>query len=130
MEGGTGKTLILALNGQDRLCHLDPAACMRMSLDHLEDVLRQTTPEFFTFRPGYTNLDTSMASLLGRLRKGPLAGFVPAAGPVRPYRKEWSYYLELLPHVDAVHGNRKEIIRASGEDRFRQGHGENPFAWP
>ena len=72
VKGGTGKTLILAVKGHDRLCHLDPAACMHMSLEHLEDVLRQTTPEFFTFRPGYTNLDTSMAGLLARLRQGPL----------------------------------------------------------
>ncbi len=72
VEGGTGKTLILAVKGHDRMCHLDPAACMHMSLEHLQDVLRQTTPKFFTFRPGYTNLDTSMARLLGEFRRGPL----------------------------------------------------------
>ena len=119
VEGGTGKTLILSVKGHDRMCHLDPAACMHMSLEHLEDVLCQTTPEFFTFRPGYTNLDTSMAGLLGELRRGPLKDAfllldlccaVPAS--------QWSYYLELLPHVDAVHGNRKEIMRAAGEEEF------------
>jgi sugar/nucleoside kinase (ribokinase family) len=118
VEGGTGKTLILAVKGQDRLCHLDPGACMHMSLSHLEEVLRQTTPEFFTFRPGYTNLDTSMASLLCDLRKGPLQDAFLLLDLCAPYQKEWSYYLELLPHVDAVHGNRKEITRASGEDTF------------
>jgi sugar/nucleoside kinase (ribokinase family) len=118
VEGGTGKTLILSVKGHDRMCHLDPAACMHMSLEHLEGVLRQTTPEFFTFRPGYTNLDTSMACLLGELRKGPLRDSFLLLDLCAPYRKEWSYYLELLPHVDAVHGNRKEIIRASGMDDF------------
>jgi sugar/nucleoside kinase (ribokinase family) len=118
VEGGTGKTLILAVKGHDRMCHLDPAACMHMSLEHLQDVLRQTTPEFFTFRPGYTNLDTSMARLLGEFRRGPLRDAFLLLDLCAPYRKEWSYYLELLPHVDAVHGNRKEIIRASGEDTF------------
>ena len=118
VEGGTGKTLILSVKGQDRLCHLDPAACMHMSLEHLEDTLRRTAPEFFTFRPGYTNLDTCMAGLLGRLRQGPLKDAFLLLDLCAPYRKPWSYYLELLPHVDAVHGNHKEIIRASGEDAF------------
>ena len=130
VEGGTGKTLILALNGQDRLCHLDPAACMRMSLDHLEDVLRQTTPEFFTFRPGYTNLDTSMASLLGRLRKGPLAGFVPAAGPVRALPEG----VELLSRTASPRGRRPRQPQGNHprqrRGRFRQGHGEDPLARP
>lgn len=118
VEGGTGKTLILSVKGQDRLCHLDPAACMQMSLEHLDDVLRQTTPEFFTFRPGYTNLDTRMACLLAELRQGPLRDSFLLLDLCAPYRKEWSYYLELLPHVDAVHGNRKEIMRASGTEDF------------
>ena len=118
VEGGTGKTLILAVKGQDRLCHLDPAACMAMSLDHLRDVLCRTTPEFLSIRPGYTNLDTQMASLLADLRRGPLADTWLLLDLCAPYRKEWSYYLELLPHVDAVHGNSKEIIRASGETTF------------
>jgi sugar/nucleoside kinase (ribokinase family) len=118
VAGGTGKTLILAVKGQDRLCHLDPAACMEMSLEHLEGVLRQTTPEFFSFRPGYTNLDTRVACLLAELRKGPLRDAMLLLDVCAPYRKPWSYYLELLPHVDAVHGNRKEIIRASGEETF------------
>ena len=118
VEGGTGKTLILVLNGQDRLCHLDPAACMKMSLEHLEEVLCRTSPEYFTFRPGYTNLDTSMASLLGKLRKGPLRDSFLLLDLCAPHQKEWSYYLELLPHVNAVHGNHKEIIRASGKDTF------------
>ena len=118
VEGETGKTLILTVKDQDRLCHLDPATCMRMSMEHLKDVLRQTTPEFFTFRPGYTNLDTGMACLLGELRKGPLRESFLLLDLCAPYRKEWSYYLELLPHVNAVHGNHKEIIRASGEETF------------
>ena len=118
VKGGTGKTLILSVKGHDRLCHLDPAACMHMSLEHLEEVLRRTTPEFFTFRPGYTNLDTSMAGLLARLRQGPLRDTFLLLDLCAPYQKPWSYYLDLLPHVDAVHGNRKEIIRASGADDF------------
>jgi sugar/nucleoside kinase (ribokinase family) len=118
VEGGTGKTLILSVKGQDRLCHLDPAACMHMSLEHLEGVLRRMGPEFFTLRPGYTNLDTNMACLLERLRQGPLKDAFVLLDLCAPYRKEWSYYLDLLPHVDAVHGNHKEIIRASGEETF------------
>jgi sugar/nucleoside kinase (ribokinase family) len=118
VAGGTGKTLILAVKGYDRMCHLDPAACMHMSLDHLEDVLCQTTPEFFTFRPGYTNLDTSMAGLLAKLRGGPLRDAFLLLDLCAPYQKPWSYYLDLLPHVDAVHGNSKEITRASGEETF------------
>ena len=118
VEGGTGKTLILSVKGQDRMCHLDPAACMHMSLAHLKEVLCQTTPEFFTFRPGYTNLDTSMAGLLAELRRGPLEDAFLLLDLCAPYRKPWSYYLELLPHVNAVHGNRKEIIRAAGEEEF------------
>lgn len=118
VEGGTGKTIILSLKGQDRLCHLDPAACMRMSLEHLEGVIRETEPEFFTFRPGYTNLDLEMASMLKRLRPGPLKNSFLLLDLCAPYKKEWSYYLDLLPHVDAVHGNSKEIIRAGGENTF------------
>jgi sugar/nucleoside kinase (ribokinase family) len=118
VPGGTGKTLILSVKGHDRMCHLDPAACMHMSLEHLEDSLRQTTPEFFTLRPGYTNLDTQMAGLLGKLRRGPLKDAFILLDLCAPYRKEWSYYLELLPHVDAVHGNRKEIMRAGGAEDF------------
>ena len=41
-----------------------------------------------------------------------------------PYQKPWSYYLDLLPHVDAVHGNQKEIIRASGEETFAKATGK------
>ncbi len=118
VNGGTGKNMVLVVKGQDRLAHLDPGACMRMSLEHLQEVICQTSPEFFTFRPGYTNLDTGMAALLRDLRKGPLQDAFLLLDLCAPYRKEWSYYLELLPHVDAVHGNRKEIIRASGEDTF------------
>jgi sugar/nucleoside kinase (ribokinase family) len=120
VEGGTGKTIILSLKGKDRLCHLDPAACMRMSLDYLENVIHETEPEFFTFRPGYTNLDTEMASMLGRLREGPLKNSFLLLDLCAPYKKDWSYYLELLPHVDAIHGNSKEIIRAGGENTFEK----------
>jgi sugar/nucleoside kinase (ribokinase family) len=118
VPGGTGKTLILSVKGLDRMCHLDPAACMQMSLEHQEDALCQTQPEFFTLRPGYTNLDTRMASLLGTLRRGPLRDTFILLDLCAPYAKPWSYYLELLPHVDAVHGNRKEIMRAAGEEDF------------
>jgi sugar/nucleoside kinase (ribokinase family) len=120
VSGGTGKTMILSVDGLDRLCHLDPAACMHMSLEHLEEVLARTTPEFFTFRPGYTNLDTSMAGLLARLRRGPLRDSFLLLDLCAPYQKPWSYYLDLLPHVDAVHGNRKEIVRCSGAEDFAQ----------
>ncbi|MCX6993688.1 MAG: carbohydrate kinase family protein [Kiritimatiellaeota bacterium] len=120
VAGGTGKTIILALKDQDRLCHLDPAACMRMALEHLEGVIRETEPEFFTFRPGYTNLDLEMAPLLKRLRAGPLKNSFLLLDLCAPYKKEWSYYLELLPQVDAVHGNSKEIIRAGGENTFEK----------
>ncbi|MBU1857513.1 MAG: carbohydrate kinase family protein [Verrucomicrobia bacterium] len=118
VEGGTGKTIILSLKGQDRLCHLDPAACMRMSLEHLERVIRETEPEFFTFRPGYTNLDLEMSPMLKGLRAGPLKNSFLLLDLCAPYKKEWSYYLDLLPYVDAVHGNSKEIIRAGGENTF------------
>ena len=91
VDGGTGKTLILAVDGQDRMCHLDPAACMQMSLEHLDDVLCRTTPEFFTLRPGYTNLDTSLAQLLGKLRKGPLRDTFVLLDLCAPYQKPWSY---------------------------------------
>lgn len=120
VEGETGKNIVLAVKDSDRLAHLDPAACMRMSLSHLEEVISETEPEFFTFRPGYTNLDVEMAFMLEKLRKGPLRDSFLLLDICAPYKKEWSYYLELLPHVDAVHGNSKEIIRAGGEDTFEK----------
>lgn len=115
VEGGTGKTMILSVEGKDRICHLDPAACQKMSLEHLENAIRQTQPEYFSFRPGYTNLDLEMASLLGRLRNDVLKDSFLLLDLCAPYKKDWAYYLELLPHVDAVHGNHKEIARAAGE---------------
>ncbi len=120
VEGGTGKNMVLAVKGRDRLAHLDPAACMKMSIRHLEEILEQTTPEFLTFRPGYTNLDTKMASLLERLRSGPLRDSFLLLDLCAPYKKPWSYYLPLLRHVDAVHGNSKEITRAAGENSFQK----------
>jgi len=118
VEGGTGKTIILSLKGQDRLCYLDPAACMHMSLEHLEGVIRETEPEFFTFRPGYTNLDLKIPSMLKRMREGPLKNSFLLLDLCAPYKKGWNYYLALLPYVDAVHGNSKEIIRVAGENTF------------
>ena len=123
-EGGTGKNMVLAVKGQDRLAHLDPGACMHMSLAHLEEVLHQTQPEFFTFRPGYTSLDIEMASMLEKLRRGPLRDSFLLLDLCAPYKKPWSYYLPLLRHVDAVHGNGKEITRASGEDSFEKATGK------
>lgn len=120
VEGGTGKTMILSVKGQDRLCHLDPGACMKMSIGHLEEVLQQTTPEFFTFRPGYTNLDTKMGPMLESLRRGPLKDSFLLLDLCAPYNKPWSYYLPLLRYADAVHGNSKEITRASGENTFEK----------
>ncbi|MDD5729238.1 MAG: carbohydrate kinase family protein [Victivallales bacterium] len=120
VEGDTGKTIILSLKGKDRLCHLDPAACMHMSLEYLENVINETEPAFFTFRPGYTNLDTEMTPIIEKLRKGPLKNSFLLLDLCAPYRKEWSYYLELLPHVDAVHGNSKEIARAGNEDTLEK----------
>lgn len=114
VPGGTGKTLILTLRGKDRLCHLDPAACGRMSLEHLESALREAQPEFFSFRPGYTSLDLEIGPLLKRLRQDVLRGSFLLLDLCAPYRKEWSYYLGLLPYVDAVHGNAGEITRAAG----------------
>jgi fructokinase len=115
VEGGTGKTMILSIKGKDRICHLDPAACQKMSLEHLENSIRETQPEYFSFRPGYTNLDLEMASLLQRLRKDVLKESFLLLDLCAPYKKGWEYYLELLPHVDAVHGNHKEIARAANE---------------
>lgn len=115
VEGGTGKTMILSVKGQDRICHLDPAACQHMSLAHLEDAIRETQPELFSFRPGYTNLDLEMAPLLKRLRKDVLKDSFLLLDLCAPYKKGWDYYLELLPFVDAVHGNHKEIARAASE---------------
>lgn len=120
VDGGTGKTLILSLKGKDRLCHLDPAACMHMSLEYLEKVINETRPDFFTLRPGYTNLDTEMAAMLSKLRKGVLKDTFILLDLCAPYKKEWSYYLELLPHVDAIHGNSKEITRAGNESSFEK----------
>lgn len=118
VEAGTGKTMTLAVKGKDRLCHLDPAACMKMSLAHLEKVLDETRPAFFSLRPGYTNLDTQIGSMLKRLRTGPLKHTFLLLDLCAPYQKGWDYYLALLPHVDAVHGNSKEITRAAGESDF------------
>ena len=115
VDAGTGKTMILSVEGKDRLCHLDPGACMHMSLEHLEAVLRRTRPAFFTFRPGYTNLDTRMGGLLAALRRGPLKDTFLLLDICAPYRKGWEFYVPLLEHVDAVHGNSKEISRAAGE---------------
>ena len=115
VEGGTGKTMILAVKGRDRICHLDPAACQRMSLSHLERAIQETKPEFFSFRPGYTNLDLEMAPLLKRLRKDALRDAFLLLDLCAPYKKGWDYYLDLLPYVDAVHGNHKEIARAASE---------------
>ena len=112
---GTGKTMILSVQGADRLCHLDPGACMHMSLDHLEAALKETAPAFFTFRPGYTNLDTQIGDLLRKLRRGPLADSFLLLDICAPYGKGWDFYLPLLEHVDAVHGNSKEIMRAAGK---------------
>lgn len=120
VEGGTGKTMILSVKNQDRLCHLDPAACMRMSPGYFERIIHKTKPEFFTLRPGYTNLDTEMPYLLGKLRKGPLRNSFLILDLCAPYKKSWSYYLELLPYVDAIHGNSKEIIRAGGADTLEK----------
>lgn len=118
VDGGTGKTMILSVKGKDRLCHLDQAACMRMSLAHLEAALEQTRPSFFTFRPGYTNLDTRIAPMLEKLRTGALEGSFLLLDLCAPHGKGWDYYLDLLPYVDAVHGNDKEITRAAGESDF------------
>jgi sugar/nucleoside kinase (ribokinase family) len=115
VDGGTGKTMILGLKDRDRLCHLDPAACQRMSLSHLENAILEAQPEFFSFRPGYTNLDLEIAPLLKRLRKGVLKNTFLLLDLCAPYKKGWDYYLDLLPYVDAVHGNSKEIARAAGE---------------
>jgi len=118
VDAGTGKTMILSVKGKDRLCHLDPGACQHMSAAHLERTLLTHRPEFFTLRPGYTNLDTTMAGLLKRSRRGPLKDSFILLDLCAPYRKPWSYYLPLLRHVDAVHGNSKEITRVAGEDTF------------
>ena len=120
VDGGSGKTLILSLKGKDRLCHLDPAACMHMSAEYFENVIHETSPDFFTLRPGYTNLDTGMADMLKRLRGGVLKNTFILLDLCAPYKKEWSYYLELLPHVDAIHGNSKEITRAGNESNFEK----------
>lgn len=118
VKGGTGKTMILSVKGKDRMCHLDTGACMKMTLEHLEGVLLETRPEFFTFRPGYTSLDTQLPAMLRRLRQGPLKDSFLLLDFCAPYKKEWSYYLDLIPLVNAVHGNSKEIIRATGEADF------------
>jgi sugar/nucleoside kinase (ribokinase family) len=115
VEGGTGKTMILGLKDRDRLCHLDPGACQRMSLSHLENAILEAQPEFFSFRPGYTNLDLEIAPLLKRLRNSVLKNTFLLLDLCAPYKKGWDYYLDLLPYVDAVHGNSKEIARAAGE---------------
>jgi sugar/nucleoside kinase (ribokinase family) len=120
VDCGTGKTMILSVKGQDRICHLDPAACQMMSLEHLENAIRETQPEFFSFRPGYTNLDLEIAPLLKRLRKDVLKDAFLLLDLCAPYKKDWNYYLELLPHVDAVHGNHKEIARAASEQTLEK----------
>jgi sugar/nucleoside kinase (ribokinase family) len=115
VDGGTGKTMILGIKNRDRLCHLDPAACQKMSLSHLEKAILEAQPEFFSFRPGYTNLDLEIAPLLQRLRNSELKNTFLLLDLCAPYKKGWDYYLDLLPYVDAVHGNSKEISRAAGE---------------
>lgn len=115
VKGGTGKTMILGLKDRDRLCHLDPAACQKMSLSHLENAITEAQPEFFSFRPGYTNLDLEIAPLLTRMRNDVLKNTFLLLDLCAPYQKGWDYYLDLLPYVDAVHGNSKEIARAAGE---------------
>ena len=119
-EGGTGKTVILGLKGKDRLCHLDPGACQKMSLSYLVDTLTEASPEFFSLRPGYTNLDLDIAKTLEGLRKGPLKNTFILLDLCAPYQKEWSYCLELLPYIDAIHGNSKEIVKVAGGGTLEQ----------
>jgi sugar/nucleoside kinase (ribokinase family) len=85
-----------------------------MSLSYLVDTLTEASPEFFTLRPGYTNLDLDIAKTLECLRKGPLKNTFILLDLCAPYQKAWSYYLELLPYVDAIHGNSKEIVKVAG----------------
>jgi fructokinase len=115
---GSGKTLILVVKGEDRRCHLDPGASLHMSIQHLEKVIRETKPLYFTFRPGYTNIDLKLAGMLRRLREAALAHSFLLLDVCAPYQKRWTYVLELIPYLDAVHGNRHEIIRIAGERRF------------
>jgi sugar/nucleoside kinase (ribokinase family) len=120
VEGSTGKVLIISVKGQDRLAHLDPGACVQMSMQHLRDVLDLTEPDVFTLRPGYTNLDLEIAGMLQELRTGPLKKSFVLLDLCAPYKKPWSYYLSLFPYVDAVHGNSKEILRACGANTFAE----------
>ncbi len=117
---GNGKTLILSVKGEDRRCHLDPGASLHMSIEHLERVVKKIKPHYFTFRPGYTNIDLKFGNMLRRLRKNVLSKSFLLLDVCAPYKKSWSYFLKIIPYVDAIHGNRHEIIRIANERNFNK----------
>lgn len=111
----TGKDLILTVKGEDRRFHLDPGANLYLDPAHVKKILTALKPKVFYIRPGYSGIDLALTSILKKEKNTYVLLDV-----CRPYNKPWNYILPIIPHVNAVHCNDREIMKITNKNSLEK----------
>ncbi len=115
-EEDTGRNLVLEVAGQDRRFHLDPGANRLLEAGHVSAAIGTWQPDLVTVRPGYTGIDLTLGDILAPLRDVVVMLDIMQPRPDRPA----GYLLQVLPHVDLVHCNRREALINTGADTLEE----------
>ncbi len=110
----TGKNVILELKGEDRRFHIDPGANWYLDPEWVKKIIRESSFNIFSVRPGYSGIDRDLREIFEEVKKKNAFLFLDIMEP-HPKRP----HLFLLPElhfVDAVHCNEKEAMINTGKN--------------
>lgn len=116
---GTGRTIVLVVEGKDRSFIGDPGANFHLSFEHVVGVVERARPRILYLACGILGGFDYKIRELFELCKG--RGALTILDVVKPHGKEWSFIHPALPYVDVMHSNVDELRGITGCGDVRDG---------
>jgi len=116
VEKTSSTNVIPVVKNEDRRFHLFPGANVCLRTDFVKMILKHEKPKVFCLRPGYTGIDNNVKEILKELKEN--SDTFVFLDVCRPYEKPWDYILPAMQYVDAIHGNKNELGKITGEGSF------------
>jgi fructokinase len=113
-ERDTGKNVILEIKGEDRRFHIDPGANWYLDPEWVKKIIRESSFNIFSIRPGYSGIDLNLREIFEEVKKKNAFLFLDIMEP-HPKRLPL-FLLPELHFVDAVHCNEKEAMINTGKN--------------
>lgn len=116
-DARSNKNVILVVKGEDRRFHVDVDATIRLSPDHVINVIKRYRPKIFYIASSLLgNVDEKLRDILMISRGCGAINMVDVAA-AKPFgKKNWDFLIDSLNNTDIFHANLYEARRVFGVD--------------